>query len=87
MRHFSFSIFCSFCFFLDLSPIKKKKDSKDTNKTKENDSPGALFIPAGVLTGMGIGFFLENIAGAMFTGLGIGFIFFALCEIFLKKNK
>lgn len=52
-----------------------------------DDSPGALFIPAGVLTGMGIGFLIENIPGAMFTGLGIGFVLFAVTEIFKKKIK
>ncbi len=52
---------------------------------KEGDGPGALFIPAGVLTGMGIGFLIGNIPGGLFTGLGIGFALFAIAEILRKK--
>ncbi len=56
-------------------------------KKKKDDEPGALFIPAGVLTGMGVGFFVGNIPGAMFLGLGIGFALFAVCEIFKKEKS
>ena len=43
---------------------------------KDNDSE-ALFIPAGVLTGMGFGFLLGNLVAGLFIGLGIGFLLFA----------
>ncbi len=43
----------------------------------KNDDSEALFIPAGVLTGMGFGFLLGNLVAGLFIGLGIGFILFA----------
>ncbi len=68
------------CFFMT-EDVKK-----EVKKKKEVDKPGALFIPAGVLGGMGIGFLIGNIPGAMFLGLGIGFFFFAIAEMFTKKS-
>ncbi|GEM_PF-557672 len=75
-----------FLLFLGFIPRKDKKEEGGADDKKEKDSPGALFIPAGVLTGMGVGFFVGNIPGAMFTGLGLGFVFFALYEIFINKK-
>lgn len=45
--------------------------------SNKKDNPGGLFIPGGLLTGMGIGFLVDNIPAGMFIGLGLGFIFFA----------
>jgi len=55
-------------------------------ETKEDKKKGAgaLFIPGGLLLGMGIGFLIDNIAGGMFIGLGVGFVLFALVAIFKK---
>ena len=53
--------------------MKTKKKQKEV---KEDDSE-ALFIPAGVLTGMGFGFLYSNIPAGLFIGLGAGFILFA----------
>lgn len=47
------------------------------NEKKEKDSAG-LFIPGGLLLGMGLGFLASNIAAGMFIGLGLGFIAFAI---------
>jgi len=47
------------------------------NKSDKN-GPGALFIPAGILTGMGVGIITGNIPAGMFIGLGIGFALFAV---------
>lgn len=47
------------------------------NVKKEKDAAG-LFIPGGLLLGMGIGFLVGNIAAGMFVGLGLGFIAFAI---------
>jgi len=49
------------------------------------DSPEGLFVPAGVLIGMGVGFLLGNLVPYMFIGLGAGFLFFAFAAI--SKNK
>lgn len=56
--------------------IKKKDDNKtEKKKTKE---PEALFIPAGVLLGMGLGFLYNELVTGLFIGLGIGFLIFAI---------
>lgn len=52
---------------------------------KKKDNPGALFIPAGLFIGMGLGFYLNDLVAWMFIGLGAGFLFFALSE--MKKKK
>jgi len=57
--------------------IKKQENKKS--------SPGALFIPAGLLLGFGIGFAFNNIPAGMFIGLGAGFLGFAIYEIFKKQ--
>jgi hypothetical protein len=64
-----------------------RKKTKGNKNEKKDKSPGALFIPAGVLTGMGLGFLFENLPAGLFLGLGIGFIFFAITEIIFIKNR
>ena len=54
-------------------------------ENKKRSSPGALFIPAGVLLGFGGGVALNSIPAGMFLGLGAGFVAFAIYEIFKKK--
>lgn len=54
-------------------------------KTKKKKSPGGLFIPAGILIGMGVGFLLDNLIAYLFLGLGAGFLVWALYEILRKK--
>ena len=49
---------------------------------KDDDSPGGLFIPAGVLAGIGFGFLFGNLLAGLFIGLGFGFTAFALYEIY-----
>jgi hypothetical protein len=55
--------------------IKKEEKKKDA---------GALFIPAGVLLGFGIGFAVNNIPAGMFIGLGAGFVAFAISRLMKK---
>ncbi len=67
-------------------------EEKDKEKIKkeireDNDSPGGLFIPAGVLGGMGFGFLFNNLVAGLFIGLGVGFALFALHDIFIKRRK
>ncbi len=54
---------------------------------KVNNDEGALFIPAGVLSGIGFGFLYNNLLAGLFIGLGFGFFIFAIVEIFLKSKK
>lgn len=52
---------------------------------KEKKDNGGLFIPAGVMIGMGLGFLLNNLVAWMFIGLGVGFLAFAIYSIVTKK--
>ena len=64
-------------------PVAKEspKARAEREKCKKNDDPEALFIPAGVLTGMGFGFLFGNIVAGLFLGLGFGFIIFAFLAV------
>lgn len=66
--------------------MKNKKENKETEKRKRNDAE-ALFIPAGVLTGMGFGFLYGNLVAGLFLGLGIGFVIFALLSTIKSFKK
>ncbi len=55
-------------------------------KITDKDNPGGLFIPAGILVGMGVGLLVENVAAFMFIGLGAGFLLFALTSIYYKDK-
>ncbi len=84
---FLFNLF--FLFFFHMISLKDKDGGRQRESEQmnvEDDSPGALFIPAGVLTGMGVGFLLGNLPVGIFLGLGVGFLIFALYEIFRKKR-
>ncbi|MDD5417683.1 MAG: hypothetical protein PHW96_02225 [Candidatus Nanoarchaeia archaeon] len=61
--------------------------AKSENRQKQNENPGGLFIPAGVLLGLGFGFLFNNIAAGLFIGLGSGFVGFAVSEFAMKKKK
>ncbi len=41
----------------------------------------ALFIPAGLFIGMGIGWVLDSLVQGMFIGLGAGFLIFAIVMV------
>jgi hypothetical protein len=50
-------------------------------KEGKKEEPEALFIPAGVLTGIGFGFLFNSLLAGLFIGLGTGFIIFTLFKI------
>ncbi len=54
-------------------------------KWKKRDSPGALFIPAGIFLGFGFGFAFNNLPAGMFFGMGAGFVGFAIAELLKKR--
>jgi hypothetical protein len=56
-------------------------------KKEKKDEPEALFIPAGVLTGMGFGFLFGNLVAGIFLGLGFGFFIFAIISLMKSKKK
>ena len=67
--------------------IKKEVVEKIKKEIREEDSPGGLFIPAGVLAGMGFGFLYNELVSGLFIGLGVGFALFAIYEIIRTTKK
>lgn len=59
-----------------------KKGDKQRNHEKK---PGGLFIPAGILLGMGFGFLIDDLVVGLFIGLGAGFLAFAISLFMTKK--
>jgi hypothetical protein len=51
---------------------------------KSQENKWALFIPAGLLLGMGCGFLFDNLVAGLFIGLGAGMVIFAILT-FMKK--
>ncbi|MBU2639050.1 MAG: hypothetical protein KJ955_08820 [Nanoarchaeota archaeon] len=51
--------------------------AKKDNKKKESN-PAALYIPAGLFLGFGIGFATGNIPAGIFSGFGVGFLLYAI---------
>lgn len=61
--------------------------AKPKPQKKECNCRGAgLFIPAGLLVGMGIGFLTNFIAG-LFIGLGAGFVVAAVVKLLCKCKR
>ena len=56
--------------------IKEKKDKRGIS---------ALFIPAGLFIGMGIGFLTDQLVPGMYIGLGVGFVLFIIFFLSVKK--
>jgi hypothetical protein len=61
-----------------------KKHLKNRHK-RHHDDPSGIFVPAGLLTGMGIGFVNGNIPAGLFIGLGVGLAIMALIQLLGKK--
>ena len=61
--------------------------NEEKQSSRDIYGAGALFIPAGVLTGMGIGFLVHNIAAGLFIGLGVGFALFGLTAAIRMGTK
>ena len=59
----------------------KKSYTKTSKCEHRDDEPEALFIPAGVLGGMGFGFVYGNVPAGLFIGLGVGFLAFATIAV------
>jgi hypothetical protein len=62
-------------------------EESETKEKKDNKGSGALFIPAGLLLGFGIGFLYNNIPAGMFIGLGAGFAAFAIITVYFSVKK
>ena len=57
---------------------KKTQKISRQDRNTENKKNGALFIPAGLFIGLGIGFLVNNVVGGTLLGLGAGFLVFAI---------
>lgn len=55
-----------------------------TENINENSGIGGLFIPAGILIGLGVGFMISNIPAGLFIGMGLGFVLFAIVSLMKK---
>ncbi len=53
---------------------------------KKKSAPEALFIPAGLFIGIGVGFLVSNIPAATLIGFGTGFVLFAVFSLLKKKR-
>lgn len=53
-------------------------------KESKNKHKGAIFIPAGLFLGFGVGFLLDNLPGWMFMGMGVGFAAYTISLFFEK---
>lgn len=54
------------------------------NSKKEEKSVAGFAIPAGIMTGMGLGFVFGNLPAGIFIGLGAGFILFMIIRLLEK---
>jgi F0F1-type ATP synthase assembly protein I len=59
---------------------------EDGQSSKDKYGAGALFIPAGVLTGIGVGFLLDHLVAGLFIGLGIGFALFGVTAVLRERT-
>jgi len=58
----------------------------ETDETKNAWEISGLFIPAGLLIGLGIGWAMGHIVPGLFVGLGGGFVGMAIARIILSKK-
>ena len=58
-----------------------------SEETKKQWGITGVAIPAGVLTGMGIGFLIDNIPAGLFLGLGGGFLVMFIGMLILQFKR
>ena len=64
--------------------MELEKNNQGDHDHGYKSKPGSLFIPAGILLGMGFGFLYDNLPAGLFIGLGLGFAAFAI-SLLIKK--
>ena len=60
-------------------------EEQKNNEKKDRRGISALFIPAGLFVGMGIGFLTDQLVPGMYIGLGVGFVLFVISFLLIKK--
>ncbi len=53
----------------------------------KKNSPNGVFVPAGLLIGMGVGFLTDQFLAGMFIGLGAGLLLMTVAEIMLNNKS
>ena len=61
------------------------EEAEEKKKTDPRMVAGGLFVTAGVILGMGVGFAVDKLVAGLFIGLGAGFLLFALIMIFKRR--
>ena len=61
--------------------------STQSEEQKKQWGITGVAIPAGVLTGLGVGFLINNIAAGLFIGLGGGFLVMMIGMLILQFKK
>ena len=61
--------------------------STQSDDLKKHWSITGVAIPAGVLTGLGVGFLINNISAGLFLGLGGGFLVMMIGMLILQIRK
>ena len=54
--------------------------AKKAVKKGDSEDRSGLFIPAGIMLGIGVGFLLDALVASLFIGLGLGFAAMALAK-------
>jgi hypothetical protein len=57
--------------------------AEETKRSKRKGASG-IFVPAGLLIGMGVGFATDSLVSGMFVGLGVGLFLFALVMVSMR---
>lgn len=63
---------------------KTTKKSTKASKDEQDDKNGAIFVPAGALLGVGMGFAFDNVVAGALIGVGCGFLLFATITVLRK---
>ena len=61
--------------------------STQSEEQKKQWGITGVAIPAGVLTGLGVGFLINNIAAGLFLGLGGGFLVMMIGMLILQFKR
>ncbi len=62
--------------------------SDESNERNKQWGIAGIAIPGGLLLGMGVGFFVDNLTGGLFVGLGGGFLLMLIIMVIMQfSNK
>ena len=59
--------------------------AKKKLKIKKKEDVAGIWVPAGVLVGVGVGLMYNQVAAYTLIGLGVGFVLMAITKLLKKK--